>query len=117
MRILIVDDNEDLADNVAELLDDVGYEVQVAYSASGALSLLVAEQCFDYALLDVRMDGMDGVSLWEKIQARCPNTHGLLMTAFSSAQRLQQARDLGVKRILSKPFQPAELLAALPEVA
>lgn len=117
MRILIVDDNEDLADNVAELLGDVGYEVQVAYSASGALTLLATQECFDCALLDVRMDGMDGVSLWAQIQAQCPNTRGLLMTAFSSATRLQRAQELGVQRILSKPFRPAELLAALPEVA
>ena len=59
-RVLIVDDNHDLADNLAELLEDEGYAVETAYSGERALDLASAE-VFDTILTDVRMPGISGV--------------------------------------------------------
>jgi CheY-like chemotaxis protein len=114
MRILVVDDNTQLAENVAEILQDEGHEVVVA--ASGADALQVVEEgphCMDAALLDVRMAEMDGVELLERLHARCPKTLYVMMTAFSVDERLARARSLGASEILAKPFAPDALLHAL----
>lgn len=114
MQILVVDDNTELAENVAELLQDEGHVVLLAGCAAEALRL-VAEQnfCPDAALLDVRMDGMDGVELLELLQNLCPSTLYVMMTAFSLDERLSRARSLGATEVLSKPFGPDALLHAL----
>ncbi|MCA9614599.1 MAG: response regulator [Sandaracinus sp.] len=114
MRILVVDDNTELAENVAELLEDEGHEVLVAGSGADALRMVCDQaQCLDAALVDVRMEGMDGVELVEKLCQRCPRTVYVMMTAFSLDERLERARALGVTEILSKPFAPDALLHAL----
>ena len=113
MRILVVDDNTELAENVAELLEDEGYEVILAGCAEQALEMMGERGCVDAALLDVRMDGMDGVELLGHLRSRCPATRCVMMTAFSRDERLARARSLGALEILSKPFPPDALLHAL----
>lgn len=107
MRVLVVDDNTELAENLAEILADAGHDTRVASSAAAALAL---GDCFDFALLDVRMDGMDGVELLAALKRRCPNTICVMMTAFSRDERLDAARGLGACRVLHKPVHVAELL-------
>jgi len=117
VRILIVDDNRDLADNLAELLSDEGHETLVAYGAEDALALVGDPPPIECAVLDVRMSGMDGVELSDRIRSRLPGTPCLLMTAFTRDQRLAEARESGITVVLSKPFAPDELLRALPPAA
>jgi CheY-like chemotaxis protein len=114
MRILVVDDNTELAENVAELLEDEGHEVLLAACGLDAIRVMSEQrECIDAALLDVRMEGMDGVELLERLHERCPGTLYVMMTAFSRDERLARARDLGASEILSKPFAPDALLHAL----
>lgn len=114
MRILVVDDNTELAENVAELLQDEGHEVLLAGCAADALRVVGQQRlCFDAALLDVRMEGMDGVELLEQLRRRCPDTLYVMMTAFSRDERITRARSLGASEILSKPFGPDALFHAL----
>ncbi|MAC26127.1 MAG: hypothetical protein CMN31_09335 [Sandaracinus sp.] len=121
MRILVVDDNVELAENVAELLEDEGHAITVAFSADQALLLLKEgadrTPCFDAALLDVRMDGMDGVELLGHLRRCCPSMTCVMMTAFSRDERLDTARELGARRVLAKPFAPDALLSALCDAA
>ncbi|MEM9067058.1 MAG: response regulator [Myxococcota bacterium] len=107
MRVLVVDDNQELAENLAEILVDEGHEATVAAGAEDTLSI---DECFDLALLDVRMDGVDGVELLRRIRARCPSTNCVMMTAFTRDERLDEARDLGAV-VLQKPVRVEELLA------
>ncbi|MBX3247254.1 MAG: response regulator [Myxococcales bacterium] len=114
MRVLIVDDNVELAENVAELLADEGHQVFVASSGPSAIALMMNDPvCMDAALLDVRMDGMDGVELLAELKTRCPKMLFVMMTAFSRDDRLAQARELGAVDILAKPFAPNVLFEAL----
>lgn len=114
MRILVVDDNTQLAENVAEILHDEGHEVVLAVSGADALQFIErSSHCMDAALLDVRMAEMDGVELLERLRARCPKTLYVMMTAFSIDERLAKARSLGASDILAKPFTPDALLHAL----
>lgn len=114
MRVLIVDDNVELAENVAELLSDEGHQVVVASSGASAMQIVMGDPtCMDAALLDVRMDGMDGVELLAQLRERCPKMLFVMMTAFSRDDRLARARELGAVDVLAKPFAPDLLFDAL----
>ena len=114
MQVLVVDDNAELAENLAEILSDAGHDVCVTHSATAALR---QRGCFDFALLDVRMDGMDGVELLAALRHRCPKTVCVMMTAFSRDERLDAARRLGAQSVLHKPVQVAQLLELVKPAA
>lgn len=117
-RILIVDDNRELAENLAEILEMEGLEALVMDDPHAVLDALRERTPglrFDAALLDVRMPGMDGIDLLRELASFEPDAIYLLMTAFTKEERLAQ-RDARVRRVLAKPFGPDALLAALREV-
>ncbi|MEM1418866.1 MAG: response regulator, partial [Myxococcota bacterium] len=60
MRILVVDDNRELAENLGEILEEAGHVPVVVDHPAGALAATEAQR-FDLILLDVRLPGMDGV--------------------------------------------------------
>ncbi|MBK8266718.1 MAG: response regulator [Nannocystis sp.] len=112
-RVLVVDDNHELADNLSELLQDEGYATLTAYSAERALELAAKEQ-FDIVLTDIRMPGMNGVELVKRLSAINERAIFLLMTAYSTDAMLGEALRAGVRAILSKPVDLRELLTRLP---
>lgn len=113
-RVLVVDDNRQLAENLAELLADEGCIVSTAFSAEEAL-LAADMHHFDLVLTDIRMPGMNGVELVRRLSLRDPTTTFLLMTAYTSDQVLTAASHLGVVRaVLAKPLAVERLLELLP---
>jgi CheY-like chemotaxis protein len=113
--VLIVDDNRALAENLAEILEDGGYDATCAATPADAL-VLTEKQSFDVVLLDVRMPGMDGVELHGILRPRMPSTRFVLMTAFATDERIGVARAAGIKDVLSKPFGPATLINVVSSV-
>lgn len=124
-RVLIVDDNRQLAENLAEILEDEGYSVRVFDCAEPAL-LAAGDAPFDAALVDVCMPGMDGVELHDRLRALRPSATFVLMSAFTSDPRLSAALQSGVYEVqipgesmsaethlLIKPFAPGSLLALI----
>lgn len=110
-RVLIVDDNRALAENLAEILEAEGIEATVFSDP------LEARECaatieYDAALLDVRMPGIDGVDLCRALRSHHPDTPHLLMTAFAGEERLERAMGCA-RKILWKPFPPQDLIDAL----
>lgn len=117
LRVLVVDDNRALADNLAEILAEEGCAPTTAYSAEEALRTAESTH-FDIVLTDIRMPGMSGVELIRRLSAREPTTTFLLMTAYTSDQMLSAAAHLGVVRaVLPKPLAVEKLLAMLPRRA
>ncbi|MEO0324977.1 MAG: response regulator [Myxococcota bacterium] len=116
MRILVVDDNRALAENLAEILDDAGHDTVVVEHPEAALAA-AGKAPFDLMLLDVRLPGMDGVELFERLRKLAPDAHFLLMTAFTDAGRLQDAWRAGVQSILPKPVPLGHLLGFVDAVA
>ena len=114
LRVLVVDDNRALADNLAEILAEEGCTPTTAYSAEEALRT-AEDTHFDIVLTDIRMPGMSGVELIQRLSAREPSTTFLLMTAYTSDQMLSAAAHLGVVRaVLAKPLAIEKLLDLLP---
>ncbi|MGB1017235.1 MAG: response regulator, partial [Nannocystaceae bacterium] len=112
-RVLIVDDNHELAENIAELLEDEGYETTVAFSSEQALALAKAAT-YELVLADIRMPGMNGVELIEVLGQLNPEATFLLMTAYTSDQMLAKAMQSGVEAVLPKPLAVERLLEIMP---
>ncbi|HEY0134044.1 MAG TPA: response regulator [Nannocystis sp.] len=114
LEALVVDDNRQLAENLAEILAEEGCRVRMAFSAEEALGAAEAV-CPDFVLTDIRLPGMNGVELIRRLVVRAPEATFLLMTAYTSDQILRDASHLGVVRaVLPKPLAIDRLLALLP---
>ncbi|WP_242396174.1 response regulator [Anaeromyxobacter oryzisoli] len=114
-RILVVDDNAALRENLAECLELEGYPVSMAGDAPTALRLLDDEPPPGVVLLDLLMPGMDGRALAAAIRGnpRLANVRLVLTTGHPNA-RLRE--DVPADAILLKPFGVKELLAAISSV-
>ena len=101
-RILIVDDNNVVQDVLNEFFKD-RYVIQLAPNASQELSLIV-RQPPDLVLLDVKMPGLDGLSLLKSLRETGVNMPIFLMTGYDSLQTAQEALTNGANAYLPKPF-------------
>ncbi len=109
-HVLIVDDNIDLAENIAELFEDVGAAVTI--SSDGASALAQAKQrAFDLAVVDVRLPDMTGVELLPSLRESSPRGEVLLMTGNASLDTAIEAVRQGVFAYVQKPFAPDDMLA------
>ncbi|MCA9663369.1 MAG: response regulator [Myxococcales bacterium] len=108
-RILIVDDNQELAENLAELLEDEGHTTTTADSGERAIDISGGLD-FDLLLSDVRMPGINGVELVIRLRVYRPRLCCLLMSAYSSEELRREAKSAGVAAILDKPLDLDELL-------
>jgi two-component system, NtrC family, response regulator HydG len=115
-RVLVVDDNRELAENIGEILEAEGYTVDVAFEPETAQQL-ARTHSHDVAILDVRLPGMDGVSLFKKLSERHPAATYVLMTAFTTDDRVAEALEAGVRAVLPKPVAVQTLMELLPPPA
>lgn len=110
-RYLIVDDNADFAENLAEIVRDNGDEVAVASGAVRAIEL-VREQRFDALVTDMRMPVMNGAGLVHEIRRVDPGLPAIVITAYTDDADLLAARREGLLAVLPKPV-PIDVLLFL----
>jgi PAS domain S-box-containing protein len=104
-RILVVEDNTALADNIAELLAGEELDVVLAVNAEAALRS-ASERGFDLALVDIGLGGKEtGLDLLPKLRRISPNSEILLMTGNATLQTAIQAIRSGVYAYVQKPFE------------
>ncbi len=108
-RVLIVDDDPSLLRLLSIRLSAAGYQVESAASAKIALGIL---QHFipEIVISDLRMEGMDGMVLFEQIRLQHPNIPVVIMTAHGTIPDAINATKQGVFSFLTKPFESQELL-------
>ena len=113
-RVLVVDDNVDAAELLAELLRMVGHDVLVAYD--GPTGLAEAERLVpDFTLLDIGLPGLDGYEVARRIRAR-PHLDGMVLVAITGYGQdvdKHHAKDVGFDHHLVKPVSPETLVAIL----
>ncbi len=114
-RILVVDDNDALRENLAEALELEGYDVAVAADAAGALAKLAEDPPFRAMLLDLVMPGMDGRELLERIREdpRLSSLRVIMTTGHTGARA---RAGVPADAFLEKPFGLRELFAVLAKV-
>jgi two-component system, cell cycle sensor histidine kinase and response regulator CckA len=110
VRILLVDDDDDVRDYTALVLEEAGYDVRVASRGETALRVLVSESPFDLLITDVVMPGWDGAELARRVKAVRPDLKVLFISGF--APPIAGGRLLGAE-VLDKPFHRESLLRAV----
>jgi PAS domain S-box-containing protein len=111
-RVLVVDDEREIADLVRELLEGAEYEVVTAESGAVALAMLT-EARFDAIVSDLHMPDVDGATLWREVRARDPvlARRMLFVTGDTLSPSVRQFLDDARCPGLAKPFTKADLLA------
>ncbi len=112
LSILVVDDEMAMRESIAAWILEYGHIPSKAASGQQALQLLEKEQ-FDLALVDVKMPGMDGHELLERIRAKHPEVLVIMITAFGSIESAIAAMKAGAHDYLLKPFDPQQLILLL----
>ena len=108
-KILVVDDDPNLLRLVGIRLSAAGYTVESAASAKIALGVLKTIMPH-MVISDLRMEGMDGMALFEQIRKQCPQMPVVIMTAHGTIPDAINATKQGVFSCLTKPFESQELL-------
>ena len=111
-RIMVVDDEKGICQNVEKILSKNNYEVICALSAADALERMKTES-FDLMISDIVMPGMNGLELLKQVKTEWPKTRALMMTAYASTDTALKAIRLGALDYVSKPFTPDELRAVV----
>ncbi|TSA80319.1 response regulator transcription factor [Deinococcus detaillensis] len=116
MKIVIADDHPLFRIGLKYALRDQGFEV-LAEASDGLEALEVIRQFQpDAALLDVKMPGLTGIEVCEKLRATNPNVVSVLITTFAEPAIVQAARSAGARGYLSKETAPEELARQLREI-
>jgi CheY-like chemotaxis protein len=115
-RILVVDDNKELADDVVEILTAEGHDAKAAYDGEQALDV-ARGYAYDAALVDIRMPRMDGVTLVKHLMGRHPERTYLFMTAFAGANTMVEALAMSQDAVLDKPLDFPRLLRLVDAAA
>src|SRR5574337_515791 len=122
-KVLVVDDDPVVGKSFERVLAGKGYSVIVAHDAAQALERM-REAEVDLLVTDIRMPGMDGLELAERVKERRPWTPVLIVTGYGTAADEERARAAGVSAFLHKPLSPdmsegstEEALREAPQVA
>jgi CheY-like chemotaxis protein len=110
--VLVVDDEEMLVELVCRMVHRRGFETVTATSATDALKLYdsFAPQ-IDLVITDLMMPGMDGRALAAELLRRNPGIRILVSTGYSGPSDVHEIEKLGIKGVVTKPYQSDQLLA------
>ncbi len=111
-RILVVDDEPHILELCRRALTKQGYEVDTALNAEEALKLADGKK-FDVVLLDIRMPGMDGLTLAQKIKETHPDIVTVFMTGYADLNMAIKAVEEGAHGFVTKPFGVDEIVNAV----
>jgi DNA-binding NtrC family response regulator len=108
IRLLLVDDDDDLRDDLTHLFRKQGHEVTAAVNGKDALNK-TSHARFDVALLDLHLPDMSGIDVLAKLKEQQPELEALMLTADSSIETAVEAMRRGAYDYLTKPFRTADL--------
>ena len=119
-KVLVVDDNREVADSLARLICVLGHQASPAYDGPSALEKAAAESP-DAVFLDIGMPNVDGYELLRRVRALGQAAGGgvpaVALTAFARSEDRTRALRAGFLVHVSKPVEPSELIATVASVA
>ena len=115
MRLLVIEDEPDLAEGLARGLRHHGYAVDVAFDGLQGWELASANE-YDILILDLNLPAMDGLEVCRRVRASHPALLVLMLTARSEESDKLVGLELGADDYLTKPFSPKELVARVRAV-
>ncbi len=111
-RILIVDDHHDICASMRDILEDQGFQVDVAHCGEDAI-LLAKQHDPRLVVLDYQMPGMNGVQLFAELKGLAPKIVGFLVTAYAGGSGAQDAIKNGIRAVIQKPIDVPQFLKAI----
>jgi DNA-binding response OmpR family regulator len=112
MRVLLVEDQADLARHIRRAMERVGHEIRVAQDGPGAVKA-AASQSFDLILLDLNLPGFDGFEVMRRIGTAHVRPRVLMLTSRGEVSDRVKGLKAGADDYLTKPFAMEELLARI----
>ena len=112
MRLLVVEDEKSLRDDITKKLRLDGYEADACGDGNEARELLAVER-YDLVLLDINLPGADGMTILREFRTVNYETPVLILSARSEITDKVEGLDCGADYYLTKPFEPKELLACV----
>jgi DNA-binding NtrC family response regulator len=109
LKVLVVDDEPDMAESVELVLRGAGHEAIVETQSEAALAVVERERP-DVVITDLRMPGLDGLGLLTRIKEAHPEVPVIVLTGYASIDSAVEAMRRGAADFLSKPFVPDELV-------
>ena len=113
-RILIVDDESHIRMTLKQVLEDAGYGVATAESGLVALDHLDNNDC-DLVLLDVRMPGLDGFEVLDRLNEQRPDLSVVIVTAHGTVDQATEAIREGAENFIHKPFSPEQIRSVVAQ--
>jgi len=117
-KILIVDDSDTIRQQVGITLAQAGYEVLEAQDGVEGLSAIGAARDIALVICDINMPNMGGIEMLTAVKADAKNANlpVLMLTTEAKAELIQQAKRIGAKGWVVKPFKPDQLAAAVRKI-
>jgi len=112
LKILILDDDVDVAEGLTDILELHGHDVTMVHDGLSAIEAYTNND-FDIGFFDVKMPGMNGVESFIEIKKIKPHAKVFMMTGYSVEQLLEEALENGALGVMRKPFDVDELIAKL----
>jgi CheY-like chemotaxis protein len=112
-RILLVEDEKDLAQVVCEILNTLPAKVIVAKNGREAIRIIESDQSFDLVLLDLVLPQFNGLEVLRRLRRVSTTTKVILSTGYVESLDLKELAGLEISGLLSKPYMPSQLLAAV----
>jgi len=111
-RVLIVDDDRDFAESLAEALETLGCQADARFTGEAGIEA-VSNQVFDAVLMDVGLPGLGGVESLTRIRRANPHAKCFLLTGYSADHVAGQVVEAGAVEVLTKPIDVEQLLRRL----
>ncbi len=115
VRVLLVEDDEDNRELMAEVLESAGYQVVTAGTGAEGLRIL-AESSVDVVITDVGMPGMGGLEVARAAKEIAPRVPVIVVTGYAEREDIASARGREVDAVLVKPVDPDSLTAAVADM-
>ncbi len=114
-RVLVIEDNPDMADLLALHLKDLSYDIEIALEGRTGLKMAL-ENTFDLIILDLMLPGIDGLEICKRIRSTSHYIPILMLTAKSTELDRVLGLEIGADDYLTKPFSIQELLARVKAI-
>ena len=115
-KILIVEDDKDMADSCKRLFKRSGISTAVAYTGRESIQMINKDNRIDIVLADLKMPEMDGIELLTRIKRHSPSIEVIIMTGYGTIHNAVKALKLGATDYITKPFNKDELLNAVNKI-
>jgi CheY-like chemotaxis protein len=115
-KILIVDDEQDICTTLSRHLKKrLEADIVITFDGDQAYDLIMKNK-FDVVFMDIKLPGMDGLTIIEKVKKKFKNTHFLVITGYTGEDFLKKAKGLGITEYFHKPVQIKEIYKKIEEI-